>query len=84
MVKRAMEGRELEVANIIVEEVGSGKVKIVSQEDWKGSSFLADVWNLSSQKAKILLGFRPELRESDYRALFKETIRSVVDKLRSV
>jgi UDP-glucose 4-epimerase len=73
-----------EIANIIVEEVGSGKVKIISQEDWKGSSFLADEWNLSSQKAKILLGFRPELRKSDYRVLFKETIRSVVDKLRSV
>jgi len=73
-----------EIANIIVEEVGSGKVKIISQEDWKGSSFLTDEWNLSSQKAESLLGFRPELRESDYRALFKETIRSVVDKLRSV
>jgi len=73
-----------EIANIIVEEVGSGKVKIVSQEDWKGSSFLADVWNLSSQKAESLLGFRPEPRESDYRVLFKEAIRSVVDKLRSV
>ena len=73
-----------EIANIIVEEVGSGKVKIISQEDWKGSSFLADEWNLSSQKAESLLGFRPELRESDYRVLFKEAIRNVVDKLRSV
>lgn len=67
-----------------MEEVGSGEVKIVSQEDWKGSSFLADEWNLSSQKAESLLGFRPELRESDYRVLFKEAIRSVVDKLRSI
>lgn len=68
-----------EIANIIVEEVGSGKVKIVSQEDWKGSSFLADVWNLSSQKAESLLGFKTELGKSEYRRLFKDAIRSVVD-----
>ena len=73
-----------EIANIIVEEVGSGKVKIISQKDWEGSSFLAGEWNLSSQKAESLLGFRPELRESDYEVIFKEAIRGVVDKLRSV
>lgn len=70
-----------EIANIIVEEVGSGKVKIVSQEDWKGSSFLADVWNLSSQKAESLLGFKTELGKSEYRRFFKDAIRSVVNKL---
>ena len=73
-----------EIANIIVEEVGSGKVKIISSEDWKGSSFLVNEWNLSSQKAESLLGFRPELRESDYRILFKEAIRSGLDRLRLV
>ena len=72
-----------EIANIIVEEVGNGKVKIVSQEVWKGSSFLAGEWNLSLQKAERFLGFKLELRESDYRVLFKEAIRGVVDKLRS-
>jgi len=72
-----------EIANIIVEEVSSGKVKIISQKDWKGNSFLAGEWNLSSQKVESLLGFKPELSESDYRVLFKEAIRSVVDKLRS-
>ena len=63
-----------EIANIIVEEVGRGKVKIISQEDWKASSFLVHEWNLSSQKAESLLGFRLELSESDYRVLFKEAI----------
>jgi len=70
-----------EIANIIVEEVGNGKVKVVSQEDWKGSSFLVNEWNLSSQKAENLLGFKSKLRESVCRILLKNAIRSMVDKL---
>jgi nucleoside-diphosphate-sugar epimerase len=73
-----------DIANIIIEEVGSGKVKIISPEDWKGSSFLTNEWNLSSQKAENLLGFRPKIRESDHRILFKEIIKSGLDRLRLV
>ena len=48
-----------EIADIIVEEVENRNIKIVSQEGWGGSSFLADKWNLSSQKVEILQGFSP-------------------------
>jgi len=71
-----------EIATIIVEEVGSGRVGVIPQKEWKGSSFLADVWNLSFRKAESLLGFKPGLKESDYKNLFKEAIRGMVDKLR--
>jgi len=73
-----------EIAGIIVEEAGNGVVRSVPREEWKGSSFLADVWNLSSRKAERLLGFKPGLGESDYRNLFKQAIRGVVEKLRPV
>jgi UDP-glucose 4-epimerase len=73
-----------EIAGIIVEEAGNGVVRTVPREEWKGSSFLADVWNLSSRKAESLLGFRPGLGESDYRNLFKQAVRGVVEKLRPV
>jgi len=71
-----------EIAKIIVAEVGKGQVKIISRKDWKGSSFLVNEWNLSSQKAENLLGFKLSQRESDCRILLKEAIRRVVDKLR--
>ncbi len=73
-----------EIAGIIVEEAGNGVVRSVPREEWKGSSFLADVWNLSSRKAESLLGFKPGLGESDYRNLFKQAIRGVVENLRPV
>jgi len=37
-----------EIAKNIIAETGNRKVKIISRENWKGSSFLVNEWNLSS------------------------------------
>ncbi len=64
-----------EVAKLIVDIAGSGSVETVSQSDWKGSSFIADEWDLTYKKLRDLLGFSPIYSDDEAKKLLKEAIK---------
>ena len=64
-----------EVAKMIVDIAGSGSVETVSQSDWKGSSFIADEWDLTYKKLGDLLGFSPLYPDDEAKKLLKEAIK---------
>lgn len=63
-----------DVAKMIVEIAGSGSVKAVSQAEWKGSSFIADEWDLPYKKLSDLLGFKTRYPAEEAKKLLKEAI----------
>jgi UDP-glucose 4-epimerase len=70
-----------DVARIIVDVTGSGRVEAVSQSDWKGSSFIADEWDLTYKKLGDLLGFSPVYPDDEARKLLKEAIKDCKEKM---
>ncbi len=49
-----------EVAEMVSEVTGSlAEVRVIPKEEWKGSAFLADPWELSDTYARDLLGYKP-------------------------
>jgi UDP-glucose 4-epimerase len=72
-----------EVGRMIVDLAGSGYVDIVSPDDWTGSSFLVDVWNLSFEKASRMLGYAPALGEDLAKETLKKAIQRCVDAVAS-
>ncbi|UCD33107.1 MAG: NAD(P)-dependent oxidoreductase, partial [Desulfobacterales bacterium] len=70
-----------DVAKMIVEVTGSGRVETVSQSDWKGSSFIADEWDLTYKKLGDLLGFSPVYPDDEARKLLKEAINDCTEKI---
>ncbi len=64
-----------EVAKMIVDITGSGSVETVSQSDWKGSSFIADEWDLTYKKLGDLLGFSSIYPYDEAKKLLKEAIK---------
>lgn len=70
-----------DVARIIVDVTGSGRVEAVSQSDWKGSSFIADEWDLTSKKLGDFLGFSPLYPDDEARKLLKEAIKDCTEKM---
>ena len=51
-----------ELAEIIVEKANpEARVIAVPREEWKGSTFLTDDWEFSTQKAENMLGYRSHL-----------------------
>ena len=70
-----------DVATMIVDVTGSGRVETVSQSDWKGSSFIADEWDLTYKKLGDLLGFSPLYPDDEARKLLKEAIKDCKGKM---
>ncbi len=70
-----------DVARMIVDVTGSGRVEAVSQSDWKGSSFIADEWDLTYKKLGDLLGFSPVYPDDEARKLLKEAIKDCKGKM---
>jgi UDP-glucose 4-epimerase len=70
-----------DVARMIVDVTGSGSVETVSQSDWKGSSFIADEWDLTCKKLGDLLGFSPVFPDDEARKLLKEAIKDCKEKM---
>ena len=70
-----------DVAKIIVEIAGSGDVETVAQSEWKGSSFIADIWNLGYKKAGDVLGFSPKYPDDESRRLLKEAIKGCKEEM---
>lgn len=64
-----------EVAKMIIDIAGSGSVETVSQSDWKGSSFIADEWDLTYKKLADRLGFSPRYPDDEARKLLKAAIK---------
>ena len=64
-----------EVALIIIEVTDSSSpLEVIPAKEWKGASFLADVWELSTGKAQRVFAFRPTLSPSNARQKLKEAI----------
>jgi UDP-glucose 4-epimerase len=64
-----------EVARIIIEVThSSSPVKVIPTNQWKGPAFLADIWELSSEKAEKLFAYRSILSPSVARQRMKEAI----------
>jgi len=70
-----------DVAKMIVDVTGSGRVETVSQSDWKGSSFIADEWDLTYKKLGDLLGFSPVYPDDEARKLLKAAIKDCKEKM---
>ena len=70
-----------EVAKMIVEIAGLGSVETVSQSEWKGSSFIADEWNLTYKKLGDLLGFSPLYSDDESKKLLKEAIKDCKENM---
>ena len=70
-----------DVARMIVDVAGSGRVEAVSQSDWKGSSFIADEWDLTYKKLGDLLGFSPVYPDDEARKLLKEAIKDCTENM---
>lgn len=70
-----------DIAKMIVGLAGSGQVETIPQTEWKGSSFLADVWDLSYKRAADILAFRPMHPEAEAKRLLKKAIRNCKEKM---
>lgn len=64
-----------EVAEMVREATGShSEIKAIPREEWKGSAFLADPWELDDGKARGLLGYIPLEEASQAKASLKRAI----------
>lgn len=63
-----------DVAKMVVDIAGSGSVETVPQSQWKGSSFIADEWELPYKKMADVLGFKTKYSDDEARRLLKEAI----------
>lgn len=70
-----------DVAKIIVEICGSGSVETVEQSDWKGSSFIADKWELPYKKMSDVLGFKTRYSDDEARKLLKDAIADCKEEM---
>jgi UDP-glucose 4-epimerase len=63
------------VARIIIEVTNSSsELEAILPADWKGPTFLADIWKLSTDKAKRLFNYRSTLSHLTARQKLKEAI----------
>jgi UDP-glucose 4-epimerase len=72
-----------EIAEMIVELVGSGKVVVVPQKEWTGSAFIANSWHLDTTKAQQILGYTSVYDEDKAKKLLREAIKWSVEQLRT-
>jgi UDP-glucose 4-epimerase len=64
-----------EVAQIIIEVThSSSPIKVIPVDQWKGPAFLADIWELSANKAEQLFAYRSALSRLMAREKLKEAI----------
>jgi UDP-glucose 4-epimerase len=64
-----------EVARIIIEVThSSSPLEVIPAKQWKGAPFLADAWELSTEKAERVFAYRPTLSSSEARQSLKEAI----------
>jgi UDP-glucose 4-epimerase len=64
-----------EVARIIIEVThSSSPLEVIPAKEWKGPSFLADAWELSTGKAERLFAYRTVLSHLTARQRLKEAI----------
>jgi hypothetical protein len=59
---------------MVVGIAGSGSVLTVPQAEWKGSSFIADEWDLPYRKIADVLGFKTRYSDEEARKLLVEAI----------
>lgn len=64
-----------EVARIIIEVTDSSSpLEVIPAKEWKGAPFLADVWELSTEKAERVFAYRPTLSPPEARQSLREAI----------
>jgi UDP-glucose 4-epimerase len=64
-----------EVARIIIEVTDSSSpLEVIPAKEWRGAPFLADPWELSTEKAEKVFAYRPTLSPSEARQRLKGAI----------
>jgi nucleoside-diphosphate-sugar epimerase len=64
-----------EVARIIIEVTNSSSpLEVIPAGEWKGPTFLADIWELSTDKAERLFTYQPTLPHLTARQRLKKAI----------
>ncbi len=71
-----------EIAEMIVELAGSGKVMVVPQKEWTGSVFIANSWRLDTTKAKQILDYKSVYEEDEVKKLLREAIQQRVQAMK--
>jgi len=60
----------------------SSPIHFVDSDEWQGSAFLNEIWDLSWYKAECELGFRPQDSLERMRFLFKEALGDCIARVR--
>ncbi|MGZ3596883.1 MAG: NAD-dependent epimerase/dehydratase family protein [Syntrophales bacterium] len=68
-----------EIVKIIVHLTNSNSpIRFIPSEEWHGSAFLSEVWDLDCSKAKAELGFGPTASAEMMFALFTEAMKNCI------
>lgn len=57
------------------------RIKIIPQNQWTGSAFMSDIWELSSEKASRVMGFQSIFSKEESRDLLKKAIGKTMASL---
>lgn len=57
------------------------KIKIIPQDQYKGSAFMSDIWELSSEKASRVMGFQSIFSKEESRNLLKRAMGNMMANL---
>jgi UDP-glucose 4-epimerase len=72
-----------EVARIIIEVTNSSSpLEVIPADEWKGPTFLADLWELSTDKAERFFTYRPALSPLEAQQSLKEAITLCYEDMR--
>ena len=73
-----------ELAQLIIPLANpKAKVNAIPKDEWKGSAFLVDDWNLNIEKAQKMLQFKTSLTREQGIAYLVEALRDCVEKVKS-
>jgi len=71
-----------EIVKIIVQLTNSNSpIRFTPSEEWRGPTFLSEVWDLDWSKATGELGFRPTASAEMMLSLFTEAIKNCIAKV---
>jgi UDP-glucose 4-epimerase len=72
-----------EIGRMIIEITkSSSEIQLVEPEKWQGPAFLNEAWDLSWDKAKEILGYKPQYAEDEARDRFREALRACAEQVK--
>lgn len=73
-----------ELCELIVAQANpQATVSAIPKSEWKGGSFLAEAWNLSTQKAEDMIGYQTQLNREDAIKHLSKALESSVTRVKS-